>query len=75
VADQRTGIEVVRAEMEGPNGRRLLEHAEDFHGVHSAEHRRVGLDPLPWDQLSPATIRAWVAVAKLAEQQRGAVRS
>jgi hypothetical protein len=52
--------------MTSPNGRQLLKHAEDFHAVFSAEHRKAGLDPLPWDQLSPASIRGWVEVAGLA---------
>jgi hypothetical protein len=71
MGERCTGVEVVRGEMVGPNGRRLLGSAEEFHATHSAVHRKAGLDPLPWDELSPATIRAWVAVAELAEK-RGA---
>jgi hypothetical protein len=70
MGERYTGIEVVRAEMVGPNERRWLADAEDLREVHDAEHRKAGLDPLPWDQLSPATIRAWVAVARRAEQRR-----
>jgi hypothetical protein len=76
MGERYTGIEVVRAEMVGPNERRWLADAEDLREAHDAEHRKAGLDPLPWDQLSPATIRAWVAVAKKAEARwRGTVRS
>jgi hypothetical protein len=71
MGDRSTGLEVVRAEMVGPNERRWLAHAEEYREAHDVEHRKAGLDPLPWDQLSPATIRAWVAVAELAEK-RGA---
>lgn len=73
---QHRGIDIVRAEMSTTQGAKLLKDAADFHETHCAVNRKAGLDPLPWDHLSPTSIRAWVAVAKLAEDRlREAVRS